>query len=74
MLESALIKNCNAMIDNGIVNMKIYEMTFQDVIEEIYPGQPWWEVTECNIFMHLLAFKDPWATIREILTTVKEVV
>lgn len=74
MLESALIENCNTMINNGITDIKSYEIAFQDVIENIYTEQPWWEVTGCDIFMHLLAFKDPWATIHEILTTVKEAV
>ena len=74
MLENALIEKCTAMMDKGITNIKMYEMTFQDVIEEIYPEHLWWEVTECDIFLHLLGFKDPWLTIREIIATVKEVV
>lgn len=72
-LMEALFAKCNDLIGNGEVNIKVYEIAFQKVIEELYPGKPWWEVTSCEIFMHLLEHKDPQATVIEILNTLKEV-
>lgn len=53
-------------------NIKTYEVAFQDVIEEVFPDECWWEVTECQIFNHLLEFKDPEKTVIEILKQLKE--
>ena len=56
----------------GETHIKKYEIVFQDVIEEVFPGELWWEVTECQIFMHLMEHKDPEKTIIAILKGLKE--
>lgn len=70
-LADALFAKCNELIDNGEANIKAYEIAFQEAIEELYPDKPWWEVTSCEIFMHLFEHKDPQATVIEILKTLK---
>lgn len=72
-LADALFEKCNELLNNGEPNIKTYEIAFQEVIEELCPDKPWWEVTSCEIFMHLLQHKDPQATVIEILKTLKEV-
>lgn len=56
----------------GEKNIKIYEVAFQDIIQEVFPGRCWWEVTECQIFNHLMEHKNPEATIIAILKGLKE--
>lgn len=56
----------------GEKSIKKYEITFQDVIEEVFPDECWWDVTSCQIFTHLMEHKDPEATIIEILKQLKE--
>jgi hypothetical protein len=56
----------------GESNIKAYEIGFQNVIEEVFPNECWWNVTECEIFMHLLEHKDPTATVAAILKGLKE--
>ena len=53
-------------------SIKTYEVAFQNVIEEVFPDQAWWNVTNCEIFMHLMKHKDPEATIIAILKGLKE--
>lgn len=53
-------------------NIKTYKVAFQDVIEEVFPDECWWDVTSCEIFMHLMEHKDPEATVIEILKQLKE--
>lgn len=65
----------NKMIElkkDGETSIKIYEVAFQDVIEEVFPSECWWEVTECQIFWHLMEFQDPGATVQAILKGLKE--
>jgi hypothetical protein len=50
----------------------MYEIIFQEVIEEVFPNKLWWEVTECQIFQHLLERRDPQATVIAILKGLKE--
>ena len=57
---------------SGAKHIKKYEIAFQGVIEEVFPGELWWEVTECQIFMHLMEHKDPEKTIIAILKGLKE--
>lgn len=71
-ITDALFTKCNELLENGEVNIKTYEIAFQEVIEELYPNKLWWEVTSCEIFMHLLEHKDPQATVIEVLKTLKE--
>lgn len=56
----------------GENNIKTYEVAFQNVIEEVFPNECWWNVTECEIFMHLMEHKDPEATVIAILKGLKE--
>ena len=53
-------------------NIKSYEIAFQDVIEKVFPGECWWDVTGCEIFQHLMEYKDPEATVIAILKELKE--
>ena len=72
-LADALFRKCNELLGNGEANIKTYEIAFQEVINELYPNKSWWEVTSCEIFMHLFEHRDPQATVIEILKTLKEV-
>ena len=56
----------------GEKHIKRYEVEFQNVIEEVFPNESWWNVTSCQIFMHLMEHKDPEATVFAILTGLKE--
>ena len=55
-----------------VKNIKTYEIAFQDVIEEVFPDECWWDVTGCEIFQHLMEHKDPEATVIAILKELKE--
>ena len=70
-LIRALYGKCYELLNEGILNIKAYEIAFQDTIE-IITGALWWEVTDCNIFMHLLEHKDPHKTVAEIINNLKE--
>lgn len=56
----------------GKKNIKTYEIAFQNVIEEVFPDESWYNVTGCEIFTHLMEFKDPEATVIAILKELKE--
>ena len=56
----------------GERNIKTYEIAFQDIIEEVFPDECWWEVTGCQIFNHLMEYRDPEATVIEIIKQLKE--
>lgn len=56
----------------GEKNIKVYEAAFQDVIEEVFLDECWWNVTGCDIFLHLMEHKDPEQTVIEILKQLKE--
>jgi hypothetical protein len=53
-------------------SIKKYEVEFQSVIEEVFPDECWWDVTGCQIFNHLVEYKDPEKTVIEILKQLKE--
>lgn len=57
---------------NGERNIKTYEVAFQEVIESVCRGKLWWEVTDCQIFNHLLEHKKPTETVIEIIKQLKE--
>ena len=57
---------------SGEKHIKAYEVAFQDVIEKVFPGECWWNVTECQIFGHLMEHKNPEKTIIAILKGLKE--
>jgi hypothetical protein len=70
-LAKALYAKCYELINNGAKDIKIYEVAFQETIELI-TGDLWWEVTNCNIFMHLFHERDPHKTVTEIINNLKE--
>lgn len=53
-------------------NVKVYEEAFQDVIENVFPDKCWWEITSCDIFDHLMEYKNPEKTVIKILKNLKE--
>lgn len=71
-LAQKLFDKMIEMRKGGEKNIKSYEIAFQNVIEEVFPGELWWEVTDCEIFQHLMEHKDPEATLMEILKELKE--
>ena len=71
-LAQDLFDKMIAMKKAGEKNIKAYEVAFQDIIERVFPDMCWWEVTECEIFNHLMEHKDPEATIIAILKGLKE--
>ena len=71
-LGDKLLNKVIELREKGETNIKAYEIAFQDVIEEVFPNESWWNVTNCEIFMHLLEHKDPTATVVAILKGLKE--
>lgn len=71
-LARGLFDKMIEMRKGGEKNIKSYEIAFQNVIEEVFPDECWWEVTGCEIFTHLMGFKDPEVTVIEILKQLKE--
>ena len=71
-LAQKLFDKMIKMRKDGEKSIKAYEIAFQDVIEEVFPDECWWEVTDCEIFQHLMEFKDPEVTVIVILTELKE--
>lgn len=71
-LAQKLFDKMIKMRKGGEKNIKSYEIAFQDVIEEVFPDESWWEVTDCEIFQHLMEHKDPEATVIAILKELKE--
>ena len=71
-LARGLFDKMIEMRKGGEKNIKSYEIAFQNVIEEVFPGELWWEVTDCEIFQHLMEHKDPEATAISILKELKE--
>ena len=71
-LGNALYDKYHELQTKGVTFIKNYEIAFQEVIEEMFPNKCWWEVTGCEIFLHLLEYGDPEKTIAEILNKLKE--
>ena len=71
-LAQKLFDKMIEMRKDGEKNIKSYEIAFQDVIEEVFPDECWWDVTGCEIFQHLIEYKDPEATVIAILKELKE--
>ena len=71
-LAQKLFDKIIEMRKDGEKNIKAYEIAFQDVIEEVFPDECWWDVTGCEIFQHLMKHKDPEATVIAILKELKE--
>lgn len=71
-LAQSLFDKMIELKKEGERKIKIYEVAFQNVIEEVFPNECWYDVTECQIFMHLMEHKDPEATVIAILKGLKE--
>lgn len=71
-LSQGLFDKMIELKKTGETNIKKYEIAFQDVIESVFPQECWWNVTSCEIFLHLMEHKDPEATVIEILKQLKE--
>lgn len=71
-LAQSLFDKVIEMRKEGVTHIKQYEIAFQGVIEEVFPNESWWDVTECEIFMHLMEHQDPSATAIAILKGLKE--
>lgn len=71
-LSQKLFDKMIELREGGKTNIKAYEVAFQDVINEVFPDECWWEVTECQIFMHLMEHKNPRKTVIAILKGLKE--
>ena len=71
-LAQGLFDKMMAMRQKGERSIKQYEVAFQGVIESVFPDMAWWEVTECQIFDHLMEYKDPEGTVIAILKGLKE--
>lgn len=71
-LTQKLFDKMIKMRKGGEKNIKLYEIAFQDVIEEVFPDECWWDITGCEIFQHLMEHKDPEATVIAILKELKE--
>lgn len=71
-LGDKLLNKVIELREKGEVNIKTYEIEFQGVIEEVFPDESWWEITRCEIFMHLFEHRDPSATVVAILKGLKE--
>lgn len=71
-LAQKLFDKMIKMRKDGEKSIKAYEVAFQDVIEKVFSDECWWNVTNCEIFQHLMEHKDPSATIIAILKGLKE--
>ena len=71
-LAQKLFDKMIEMRKDGEKSIKAYEIAFQDVIEEVFPDECWWDVTGCEIFQHLMEYKDLEATVIAILKELKE--
>jgi hypothetical protein len=71
-LGDKLLNTVIELREKGEANIKAYEIAFQDAIEEVFPDECWWNVTSCEIFMHLFEHRDPSATVVAILKGLKE--
>lgn len=58
--------------DSGEKKIKAYEVAFQNAIEEVFPEQHWYDMTECDIYQHLKEYKNPRETLIAILKGLKE--
>lgn len=70
-LEKALESALDNLAMRQEMNIKKYEIAFQDAIEGQYPDKSWWEVTDCDIFSDLAENRDPSLTIKHILAGLK---
>lgn len=70
-IKAALQQAADELVARGDSNIKSYEIAFQNVIENFYPDEPWYTVTDVDIFNHLFTERDPKATIEAIVAGIK---
>ena len=70
-LRTALIDKAERLGRSGTMNLKRYEIEFQDTIETLVPEKSWWEVTDCDIFNNLFNTHDIMGTIDCIIDSLK---
>ena len=70
-LRTALIDKAERLGRSGTMNLKRYEIEFQDTIETLVPEKSWWEVTDCDIFNNLFNTHDIMGTIDCIIDNLK---
>lgn len=70
-LLDALLKKNAELKKKKEIDTKIYEAAFQKIVEDLFPDKCWWEATGCQIFNHLVAFKDPMRTCMAIAEGLK---
>ena len=70
-IETKLRNTVDSLINNNEKHIKKFEIALQNVLENEYPEQSWWEVTSVNIFMDLFENRDPYATVDKIVADLK---
>ncbi len=71
-LRVALDATAFKLAQQGETHIKKYEIAFQEVIENLFPKKPWYEVTSCNIFMKLMETRNITETIECIVDGLRE--
>lgn len=66
-LRKDLLDTVDNLINNGVTNIKEYEVALQNVIENHYPDNSWWDVCSLNIFWHLFTERNPMSTVDAIM-------
>lgn len=66
-LREALESTYSRLLGRRENNIKVWESGYQDAIESVFPSECWWNVTGCDIFMHLFENRDPLLTLEQIV-------
>ena len=70
-LRTALEDAAEKVAKTQSMNIKDYEIAFQDTIEKFYPDHEWWEVCDLDIFNDLFNGRNVQGTIESILNNMK---
>lgn len=57
--------------EHDAVNIKQFEIAYQNVIESVVPDACWWEITDVEIFSDLFFNKLPGHTILKIVNSLE---
>lgn len=66
-LRKDLTNTVDNLITSGVTNIKEYEVALQNVIENHYPDNSWWDICSLNIFWHLFTERNPMSTVDAIM-------